>query len=60
VTADAVIAGLQAMQDQEQRLLADRQAQARRTRALTLGAIALSVLLGAAGGIAAVLLFTSG
>jgi PAS domain S-box-containing protein len=60
VTADEVIAELQAMQDQEQRLLADRQSQARRTRALTLGAVALSVLLGVAGGIAAVLLFTSG
>jgi PAS domain S-box-containing protein len=60
VTADAVVAELQAMQDQEQHLLADRQAQARQTRALTLGAVALSVLLGVAGGIAAVLLFTSG
>ena len=30
------------------------------TRALTLGAVALSVLLGVAGGVAAVLLFTSG
>ena len=60
VTSDAVIAQLQAMQDQEQHLLADRQAQARRTRALTLAAVALSVLLGVAGGIAAVLLFTSG
>ena len=59
-TSDAVTAGLQAMQDQEQHLLADRQAQARQTRALTLGAVALSVLLGVAGGIAAVLLFTSG
>jgi PAS domain S-box-containing protein len=60
VTSDAVTAELQAMQDQEQHVLADRQAQARRTRALTLGAIAVSVLLGVAGGIAAVLLFTSG
>jgi len=60
VTSDAVVAELQAMQDQEQHVLADRQAQARRTRALTLGAVALSVLLGVAGGIAAVLLFTSG
>jgi PAS domain S-box-containing protein len=60
LTSDAVITELQAMQDQEQRLLANRQAQARRTRALTLGAVALAVLLGAAGGIAAVLLFTSG
>jgi PAS domain S-box-containing protein len=60
VSSDAVIAELQAMQDQEQRLLADREAQARQTRALTLGAVALSVLLGVAGGIAAVLLFTSG
>ena len=48
------------MQDQEQHLLADRQAQARQSRALTLGAVALSVLLGVAGGVAAVLLFTSG
>jgi PAS domain S-box-containing protein len=48
------------MADTEQRLLAGRQAQARRTRALALGAIGLSVLLGAAGGVAAVLLFTSG
>jgi hypothetical protein len=32
----------------------------RRTRALALGAIGLSVLLGVAGGVAAVLLFTSG
>jgi PAS domain S-box-containing protein len=60
VTSDQVIAGLQAMQDQEQHLLTDRQAQARRTRALTLGAVGLSVLLGVAGGIGAVLLFTSG
>jgi PAS domain S-box-containing protein len=60
VSSDAVVAELQAMQDREQRLLADRQAQARRTRSLTLGAVGLSVLLGAAGGIAAVLLFTSG
>jgi PAS domain S-box-containing protein len=60
VTSDAVIAELQAMQDQEQHLLAARQAQARQTRALTLGAVALSVLLGVAGGIAAVLLFISG
>src|SRR5919112_1353969 len=36
------------------------QAEARQTRALTLGAVALSVLLGVAGGVAAVLLFTSG
>ena len=59
-SSDSVIAELQAMQDTEQRLLAERQAQARRTRSLTLGAVGLSVLLGAAGGIAAVLLFTSG
>jgi PAS domain S-box-containing protein len=59
-SSDSVIAELQAMQDSEQRLLAERQAQARRTRSLTLGAVVLSVLLGAAGGIAAVLLFTSG
>ena len=39
VTSDEVIAELQAMQDQEQHLLADRQAQARRTRALTLSLI---------------------
>jgi CHASE3 domain sensor protein len=45
-TTDALVAQLQAMQDTEQRLLAGRQAQARRTRALALGAIALSVLLG--------------
>jgi PAS domain S-box-containing protein len=59
-SSDSVIAELQAMQDAEQHLLAQRQAQARRTRSLTLGAVVLSVLLGAAGGIAAVLLFTSG
>jgi PAS domain S-box-containing protein len=59
-SSDAVVAELQAMQDSEQRLLADREAQARRTRSLALGAVGLSVLLGAAGGIAAVLLFTSG
>jgi CHASE3 domain sensor protein len=59
-TTDALVAQLQAMQDTEQRLLAGRQAQARRARALALGAIALSVLLGVAGGVAAVLLFTSG
>jgi hypothetical protein len=47
------------MQDTEQRLLAGRQAQARRTRALALGAIGLSVLLGVAGGVAAVPLFAS-
>ena len=45
-TSDALVAQLQAMQDTEQRLLAGRQAQARRTRALALGAIALSMLLG--------------
>ncbi|HEV3505282.1 MAG TPA: PAS domain S-box protein, partial [Actinomycetes bacterium] len=59
-SADALIAQLEAMQAEEQRLLAGRQAQARRTRTLALGAIGLSVLLGIAGGIAAVLLFTSG
>jgi hypothetical protein len=58
--ADALIAQLQAMKNEEQRLLAGRQVQARRTWTLTLGAIGLSVLLGVAGGIAAVLLFTSG
>ena len=60
VSGDALIAQLQAMQDSEQRLLSVRQAQARRARTLALGAIGLSVLLGIAGGIAAVLLFTSG
>ncbi|HEV2895968.1 MAG TPA: PAS domain-containing protein, partial [Actinomycetota bacterium] len=59
-TGDALVAQLQAMQDTEQRLLSGRQAQARRTRTLALGAIGLSVLLGIAGGVAAVLLFTSG
>jgi CHASE3 domain sensor protein len=59
-TTDALVAQLQAMQDTEQRLLAGRQAQAWRALALALGAIALSVLLGVAGGVAAVLLFTSG
>jgi PAS domain S-box-containing protein len=59
-TADTLVAQLQAMQDEEQRLLADRQAHARQTRTLALGAIGLSVLLGLAGGIAAMLLFTSG
>jgi PAS domain S-box-containing protein len=59
-TGDTLVAQLQAMQDTEQRLLSGRQAQARRTRTLALGAIGLSVLLGIAGGIAAVLLFTSG
>jgi hypothetical protein len=58
--ADALIAQLQAMKNEEQRLLTGRQVQARRTWTLTLGAIGLSVLLGVAGGIAAVLLFTSG
>jgi PAS domain S-box-containing protein len=58
--ADELIAQLQAMQDTEQRLLSVRQAQTRRTRTLAIGAIGLSVLLGIAGGIAAVLLFTSG
>ena len=58
--SDALTAQLQAMQDTEQGLLAGRQAQARRTRALTLGAIGLAVALGVAGGVAAVLLFTSG
>src|SRR5215211_8394056 len=47
-TTDALVAQLQAMQDTEQRLFAGRQAQARRTRTLALGAIALSVLLGVA------------
>jgi hypothetical protein len=59
-TSDALTVQLQAMQETEQRLLAGRQAQARRTRALALGAIGLSVLLGVAGGVAAVLLFTAG
>ena len=59
-TGDALIGRLQAMEDTEQRLLSARQAQARRARTLALGAIGLSVLLGLAGGIAAVLLFTSG
>jgi CHASE3 domain sensor protein len=59
-TGDALIGRLQAMEDTEQRLLSDRQAEARRARTLALGAIGLSVLLGIAGGIAAVLLFTSG
>ena len=59
-TGDALVAQLQAMQDSEQRLLSGRQAEARRTRTLAIGAIGLSVLLGIAGGIAAVLLFTSG
>jgi PAS domain S-box-containing protein len=58
--ADALIARLQAMKNEEQRLLAGRQVEARRTWTLTLGAIGLSVLLGVAGGIAAMLLFTSG
>jgi PAS domain S-box-containing protein len=60
VSGDALVAQLQAMQDTEQRLLSVRQAEARRARTLALGAIGLSVLLGIAGGIAAVLLFTSG
>ena len=60
VSGDALVAQLQAMQDTEQRLLSARQAEARRARTLALGAIGLSVLLGIAGGIAAVLLFTSG
>jgi len=59
-TGDALVAQLQAMQDSEQLLLSGRQAQARRTRTLAIGAIGLSVLLGIAGGVAAVLLFTSG
>jgi len=59
-TGDALIGRLQAMEDTEQRLLSARQAEARRARTLALGAIGLSVLLGIAGGIAAVLLFTSG
>ncbi|HEV3496761.1 MAG TPA: ATP-binding protein, partial [Actinomycetes bacterium] len=59
-TADALIGQLEAMQAEEQRLLTGRQAEARRTRSLALGAIGLSVLLGIAGGIAAMLLFTSG
>jgi CHASE3 domain sensor protein len=60
VSGDALVAQLQAMQDTDQRLLSVRQAEARRARTLALGAIGLSVLLGIAGGIAAVLLFTSG
>jgi hypothetical protein len=48
------------MKNEEQRLLTGRQVQARRTWTLTPGAIGLSVLLGMVGGIAAVLLFTSG
>jgi signal transduction histidine kinase/ActR/RegA family two-component response regulator len=58
--ADALVAQLEAMENEEKRLLADRQAHARRARALTLGAIGLSVLLGLAGGVAAMVLFTSG
>ncbi|HEX9438462.1 MAG TPA: PAS domain S-box protein, partial [Roseiflexaceae bacterium] len=58
--SDAVIAQLAAMQTEQQRLLATRQAHARQTRRLTLDAIGLSMLLGLAGGVAAMLLFTSG
>src|SRR4029453_6529428 len=60
VEVERQIANVQAMQDSEQRLLSDRQAQARRARPPALGASGVGVLLGIAGGIAAVLLFTSG
>jgi len=58
--ASALTAQFDAMQDEEQRVLAIRQAHARHTRSLALGAIGLSVLLGLAGGITATLLFTTG
>jgi PAS domain-containing protein len=48
------------MQEEEQRVLAARQTTARHTRSLALDAIGLSALLGLAGGIMAMLLFTSG
>jgi len=58
--SDALVAELDAMQAEEQRLLTAHQAHARRTRTLALDAIGLSVLLGLAGGVGATLLFTSG
>ncbi len=58
--ADAVTAQLEAMQAEQQRLLTARQAHARQTRTLILDAIGLSLLLGVAGGTAAMLLFASG
>src|SRR6266540_6653723 len=58
--ADQVTAQLEAMQAEQQRLLTARQAHARQTRTLILDAIGLSLLLGVAGGTAAMLLFASG
>jgi signal transduction histidine kinase/ActR/RegA family two-component response regulator len=59
-TSDDLHRQLDAMQEEEQRLLGLRQARARHTRALALGAIGLSVLVGLAGGVAAMLLFAAG
>jgi PAS domain S-box-containing protein len=58
--ADGLTREFTAMQEEEQRVLAARQATARHTRSLALDAIGLSALLGLAGGIMAMLLFTSG
>jgi PAS domain S-box-containing protein len=59
-TSAGLVRQLTAMQDEQQRLLADRRADARRARALPFDAIVLSVLLGLAGGVGAMLLFTAG
>jgi PAS domain S-box-containing protein len=57
---DALIQQLSAMQAEQQRLLQARQTRARQAHARTVDAIALSVLLGLAGGVGAMLLFTFG
>ena len=59
-TSDDLHRQLDAMQQEEQRLLGLRQARARQTRTLALGAIGLSVVVGLAGGVAATLLFAAG
>jgi PAS domain S-box-containing protein len=57
---NALTQQLDAMQAEQQRLLAARQDRARRTHRQTVDSIALSGLLGLGGGVGAMLLFTSG
>jgi signal transduction histidine kinase/CheY-like chemotaxis protein len=56
----AMLDQINVMRSEEQRLFAEREARARRVRSWALDAIVLSGLLGLAGGLAAILLFTSG
>jgi signal transduction histidine kinase/ActR/RegA family two-component response regulator len=60
LAAEELISKIEEMQRDEERALAGRQAAARRTRTLAFGAIGLSMVLGLAGGVAAMMLFTSG